>query len=113
MNFLKAATKGIVKTLSKMGISSIQSYCGAQIFEALGIHQSVIDKYFTWTSSRIGGIDLAIIAQEAEMHHHQGYPDRMMAMRHLQTGGEYQWRREDIAGLILRLFTNCKGCPHG
>jgi glutamate synthase (ferredoxin) len=94
MNFLKAATKGIVKTLSKMGISSIQSYCGAQIFEALGIHQSVIDKYFTWTSSRIGGIDLAIIAQEAEMHHRQGYPDRAVAARHLQTGGEYQWRRE-------------------
>jgi glutamate synthase (ferredoxin) len=94
MNFLKAATKGIVKTLSKMGISSIQSYCGAQIFEALGIHQSVIDKYFTWTSSRIGGIDLAIIAQEAEMHHRQGYPDRTVATRHLQTGGEYQWRRE-------------------
>jgi len=94
MNFLKAATKGIVKTLSKMGISSIQSYCGAQIFEALGIHQSVIDKYFTWTSSRIGGIDLAIIAREAEMRHRQGYPDRTMATRYLQTGGEYQWRRE-------------------
>jgi len=94
MNFLKAATKGIVKTLSKMGISSIQSYCGAQIFEALGIHQSVIDKYFTWTSSRIGGIDLTIIAQEAEMRHRQGYPDRTMATRNLQTGGEYQWRSE-------------------
>ncbi|HET7376352.1 MAG TPA: glutamate synthase-related protein, partial [Anaerolineae bacterium] len=94
MNFLKAATKGIVKTLSKMGISSIQSYCGAQIFEALGIHQSVIDKYFTWTPSRIGGIDLTIIAQEAEMRHHLGYPDRTMVARHLQTGGEYQWRRE-------------------
>jgi glutamate synthase (ferredoxin) len=94
MHFLKAATKGIVKTLSKMGISSIQSYCGAQIFEALGIHQSVIDKYFTWTPSRIGGIDLAIIAQEAEMRHRQGYPDRTLTAQHLQTGGEYQWRRE-------------------
>ncbi|RPI95277.1 MAG: glutamate synthase large subunit, partial [Chloroflexi bacterium] len=94
MNFLKAATKGVVKILSKMGISSIQSYCGAQIFEVLGIHQSVIDKYFTWTPSRIGGIDLAIIAQEAEMRHRQGYPDRTMAARHLQTGGEYQWRHE-------------------
>ena len=92
-NFLKAATKGIVKTLSKMGISSIQSYCGAQIFEALGIHQSVIDKYFTWTPSRIGGIDLDIIALEAEMRHRQGYPTRPMAAQYLQTGGEYQWRQ--------------------
>ena len=92
-NFLKAATKGIVKTLSKMGISSIQSYCGAQIFEALGIHQSVIDKYFTWTPSRIGGIDLDIIALEAEMRHRQGYPTRSMTAQYLQTGGEYQWRQ--------------------
>jgi len=91
-NFLKAATKGIVKTLSKMGISSIQSYCGAQIFEALGIHQSVIDKYFTGTPSRIGGIDLDIIAQESEMRHQQGYPTRSMGMQYLQAGGEYQWR---------------------
>jgi glutamate synthase (NADPH/NADH) large chain len=93
-NFLKAATKGIVKTLSKMGISSIQSYCGAQIFEALGIHQSVIDKYFTWTPSRIGGIDLDIIAQEAEMRHRQAYPTRPMTAQYLQTGGEYQWRQD-------------------
>jgi glutamate synthase (ferredoxin) len=93
-NYLKAATKGIVKTLSKMGISSIQSYCGAQIFEALGIHQSVIDKYFTWTSSRIGGIDLEAIAQEAEMRHRQAYPIRPMSARYLQSGGDYQWRQD-------------------
>jgi len=93
-NFLKAATKGIVKTLSKMGISSIQSYCGAQIFEALGIHQSVIDKYFKWTSSRIGGIDLEVIALEAEMRHRQGYPTRPTHEKYLQTGGEYQWRQD-------------------
>jgi glutamate synthase (ferredoxin) len=94
MNFIKAATKGIVKTLSKMGISSIQSYCGAQIFEAIGIHQSVIDKYFTWTPSRIGGIDIGIIAQEAEMRHKLGYPKRQLATNVLPTGGEYQWRNE-------------------
>jgi glutamate synthase (NADPH/NADH) large chain len=93
-NFLKAATKGIVKTLSKMGISSIQSYCGAQIFEALGIHQSVIDKYFTWTPSRIGGIDLEVIALEAEMRHRQAYPTRPMPVQYLQSGGDYQWRQD-------------------
>jgi len=93
-NYVKAATKGIVKTLSKMGISSIQSYCGAQIFEAIGIHQSVIDKYFTWTPSRIGGIDIDIIAKEAEMRHRMGYPKRAVASNVLPTGGEYQWRNE-------------------
>ncbi len=93
-NFLKAATKGIVKTLSKMGISSIQSYCGAQIFEALGVHQSVIDKYFTWTPSRIGGIDIDIIARESEMRHRRGYPARNLPTSTLPTGGEYQWRSE-------------------
>ena len=93
-NYLKASTKGIVKTLSKMGISSIQSYCGAQIFEAIGIHQSVIDRYFTWTPSRIGGIDIDIIAQEAEMRHKQGYPKRQLMTNVLPTGGEYQWRQD-------------------
>jgi glutamate synthase (ferredoxin) len=93
-NYLKAATKGIVKTLSKMGISSIQSYCGAQIFEAVGVHQSVIDKYFAWTPSRIGGIDLDVIAQEAEMRHKLGYPRRSLTAKYLPTGGEYQWRHE-------------------
>ena len=77
-----------------MGISSIQSYCGAQIFEALGIHQSVIDKYFTWTPSRIGGIDLEIIALEAEMRHRQAYPTRPMPAQYLQSGGDYQWRQD-------------------
>ena len=93
-NYIKAATKGVVKTISKMGISSIQSYCGAQIFEALGIHQSVIDKYFTWTPSRIGGIDLGVIAREAEMRHLDGYPKRSSGGLTLKTGGEYQWRQD-------------------
>ena len=93
-NYIKAAAKGVVKTISKMGISSIQSYSGAQIFEALGIHQSVIDKYFTWTPSRIGGIDLSIIAREAEMRHQDGYPLRGLNNNTLRTGGEYQWRQD-------------------
>ncbi len=93
-NFLKAATKGIIKTISKMGISTIQSYCGAQIFEALGIHQSVIDKYFTWTPSRIGGVDLETIAREAEMRHKTGYAARRVYTSTLPTRGEYQWRSD-------------------
>jgi len=93
-NYVKAAIKGVVKTMSKMGISTIQSYCGAQIFEALGVHQSVIDKYFTWTPSRIGGIDLNIIAQEATLRHKQGYPERSFNGHNLPTSGEYQWRSE-------------------
>jgi glutamate synthase (NADPH) large chain len=93
-NYVKAAVKGVVKTISKMGISSVQSYCGAQIFEALGIHQSVIDKYFTWTPSRIGGIDLDVIAKEAEMRHAEAYPLRSANGHTLETGGEYQWRQD-------------------
>ncbi|WP_026938930.1 glutamate synthase large subunit [Holophaga foetida] len=94
-NYVKAAIKGVVKTLSKMGISTIQSYCGAQIFEAVGIHQSVIDKYFTWTPSRIGGVDLDVIAQEAQMRHEAGFPPYPTnAEQTLVIGGEYQWRKE-------------------
>jgi glutamate synthase (ferredoxin) len=93
-NFVKAAIKGVVKTMSKMGISTIQSYCGAQIFEALGVHQSVIDKYFTWTPSRIGGIDINVIAQEASLRHKSGFPERSVNGHNLPTSGEYQWRSE-------------------
>jgi glutamate synthase (ferredoxin) len=82
-----------------MGISSIQSYCGAQIFEALGIHQGVIDKYFAGTASRIGGIDLEVIAQEAALRHADGYglpgkTRRAAPYATLRTGGEYKWRQD-------------------
>ena len=93
-NYIKAAIKGVVKTISKMGISTIQSYCGAQIFEALGVHQSVIDKYFTGTASPIGGIDMDIIAREAQMRHRQAFPERPSHENTLPIGGEYQWRSE-------------------
>ncbi len=93
-NYVKAAIKGVVKTISKMGISTIQSYSGAQIFEALGIHQSVIDKYFTWTPSRIGGVDIDVIAEEAQLRHRQGYLQRSPNGHTLETSGEYQWRNE-------------------
>ncbi len=92
-NYVKAALKGIVKTMSKMGISSIQSYCGAQIFEAVGIHPGVIDEYFAGTTSRLGGIDLEAIAREAQMRHDAGYK-KQSGGDALESGGEYQWRYE-------------------
>ncbi|CAG0988353.1 glutamate synthase (ferredoxin) [Anaerolineales bacterium] len=92
-NYVKASVKGVVKVLSKMGISAIQSYCGAQIFEALGIHQAVIDKYFTHTPTRLGGINLDVIATEAEMRHHDGFSTRS-AEPTLPPGGQYKWRKD-------------------
>ncbi|MBN1305003.1 MAG: glutamate synthase large subunit [Anaerolineales bacterium] len=112
-NYVKAAIKGVVKTMSKMGISTVQSYNGAQIFEAVGIHQSVIDKYFAMTPSRIGGIDLEMIAREAEMRHKQAFPDRLVNGYELLIGGEYQWRQEGEHHLlgpetIYRLQQACR-----
>jgi glutamate synthase (ferredoxin) len=100
-NFIKASTKGVIKILSKMGISTIQSYRGAQIFEAVGLSQEVIDQYFTWTPSRIGGIDLDIIAREALAAHERAYSRQEGKDRELDSGGDYQWRRDGE----LHLFT--------
>ncbi|MDF2522577.1 MAG: glutamate synthase large subunit [Clostridiales bacterium] len=94
VKYIKACTKGVVKILSKMGISTIQSYQGAQIFEAIGIAQSVIDKYFTSTPSRIAGIDLEIIAKEAQMRHSKAFADRLAEDKTLEAGGVYQWRKD-------------------
>jgi glutamate synthase (ferredoxin) len=93
-NFVKAATKGVIKVMSKMGISAIQSYHGAQVFEAVGLRQDVIDQYFTWTSSRIGGIGMETIAQEVLMRHRAAFPARASKEHALETGGMYQWRAE-------------------
>ena len=94
-NLLKALCKGVLKTMSKMGISTIKSYHGAQIFEAIGLKQSVIDKYFTWTASRIEGIGLPEIEAEYREHHHHGYPDRPVSDNQtLDVGGYYQWRSD-------------------
>lgn len=90
-NFIKAATKGVVKIMSKMGISTMQSYCGAQIFEAIGIHQSVIDQYFTWTTSRIGGVDLETITQEVASRHNRAFSEQGRD-RTLDSGSTFQWR---------------------
>jgi len=94
-NYIKAAEKGIMKILSKMGISTLQSYRGAQIFEALGLNEEVIDTCFAGTVSRIGGLDLGIIAQEAILRHREAYPVReVMRVPYLASGGIYQWKRD-------------------
>jgi glutamate synthase (NADPH) large chain len=93
-NYIKAINKGVVKVISKMGISTIQSYCGAQIFEAIGLNEDFVDRYFTWTPSRIGGIGLDVIAEEVKLRHKLGFPDRQAHEQTLGEGGEYQWRRE-------------------
>ena len=92
--YIKAALKGVMKVLSKMGISTMQSYCGAQIFEALGLSSAVIDKYFTWTPSRVEGIGLAEIYQEVEMRHRKAFPERQLNGHMLPAGGDYQWRKD-------------------
>ena len=99
-NFVKAASKGVIKVMSKMGISTIQSYRGAQVFEALGLRQDVIDHYFTWTPSRVGGVGLNVIAAEVLMRHRAAYPDRVIDSHVLPVGGLYQWRAEGEAHLF-------------
>jgi glutamate synthase (ferredoxin) len=89
--FVKAAVKGVVKTMAKMGISTIQSYHGAQIFEAIGLNTKVVGRYFTWTSSRIQGVGLETIAEEALTRHRHAFPNRQVNGE-LDSGGQYQWR---------------------
>jgi glutamate synthase domain-containing protein 2/glutamate synthase domain-containing protein 1/glutamate synthase domain-containing protein 3 len=93
-NFAKAATKGVIKVMSKMGISAVQSYHGAQVFEAVGLRQDLIDEYFTWTSSRIGGIGMDVVAQEILMRHRAAFPARGTHSGALSAGGQYQWRSD-------------------
>ncbi len=93
-NYIKAVDKGILKVLSKMGISTLQSYRGAQIFEALGLNQSVIDNYFSGTVSRIDGVSLDTIAKETIMRHKEAFPIRPVKEDYLASGGVYQWKRD-------------------
>ncbi len=93
-NYIKALNKGVLKVISKMGISTIHSYRGAQIFEAIGLNREFVDRYFTWTASRIGGIGIDVIAQEALLRHQRAYPARPVGPSELDGGGEYQWRRD-------------------
>ncbi len=95
-NYIKACSKGVLKVMSKMGISTVASYTGAQVFEAIGLGQQIVDDYFTGTVSRIGGLGLDQLAQEAAARHQFAYLERPeeVAHRDLWAGGEYQWRRE-------------------
>ncbi|MCH9037870.1 MAG: glutamate synthase large subunit [Chloroflexi bacterium] len=94
-NYIKASDKGILKIMSKMGISTIQSYRGAQIFEAVGLNEPFVEEYFTWTSSRIGGIGIEEVEEESRQRHAFAYADLTVAGgRDLKSGGYYQWRRD-------------------
>ncbi|HSZ38158.1 MAG TPA: glutamate synthase-related protein, partial [Acidimicrobiales bacterium] len=95
-NYIKAACKGVLKVMSKMGISTVASYTGAQVFEAIGLDTAIIDEYFTGTSSRIGGVGLSVLAAEVAERHLRAHEPRPTerAHRELEVGGEYQWRRE-------------------
>ncbi len=93
-NYIKAICKGLLKVASKMGISTLQSYRGAQIFEALGLSQDLVDNYFTWTASRIGGVGLEVIERETAQRHEQAFSPEVPGVgKELKGGGEYQWRR--------------------
>jgi glutamate synthase (NADPH) large chain len=91
--YRKAVEKGVVKIMSKMGISTVQSYRGAQIFEAIGLGPAIVERYFTGTPSRVGGIELDVIARELRARHEQAFPRRGTNGRLLDDGGQYQWRQ--------------------
>jgi glutamate synthase domain-containing protein 2/glutamate synthase domain-containing protein 1/glutamate synthase domain-containing protein 3 len=92
-HYIKAANKGVLKVMTKMGISTLQSYRGAQIFEAIGLSRELVDRYFTWTASRIEGIGLDVIARECALRHHHAYEIAPSLNGDLDPGGQYQWRR--------------------
>jgi glutamate synthase domain-containing protein 2/glutamate synthase domain-containing protein 1/glutamate synthase domain-containing protein 3 len=92
-HYIKALDKGMLKVASKMGISTLQSYRGAQIVEAIGLNREVIDKYFAWTPSRIEGVGLDVIAREAAERHHYAFEVSPSLDGELVVGGQYQWRR--------------------
>ncbi|MBJ7463432.1 MAG: glutamate synthase subunit alpha, partial [Mycolicibacterium sp.] len=102
-NYLTALGKGVMKVMSKMGISTVSSYTGAQAFEAIGLDRAVIDEYFTGTPMQLGGIGLDVLAQEVRFRHRRAYPENPTerAYRRLSVGGEYQFRRDGE----LHLFT--------
>jgi len=95
-NLIKSLGKGVLKVMSKMGISTIASYTGAQVFEAIGLSQGLVNEYFVGTTSRLGGVDLEVIAQETIARHHIAYPPggEVPGSKRLPIGGEYQWRRD-------------------
>lgn len=102
-NYLKALGKGVMKVMSKMGISTVGSYTGAQAFEAIGLDRGVVDEYLTGTVSQLGGVGLDVLAEEVRFRHRRAYPENPTerAHRRLSVGGEYQFRRDGE----LHLFT--------
>lgn len=102
-NYLTALGKGVMKVMSKMGISTVASYTGAQAFEAIGLDRKVVDEYLTGTPSKLGGAGLDVIAEEVKQRHRRAYPDNPTERVHrrLEVGGEYAFRREGE----LHLFT--------
>jgi glutamate synthase (NADPH/NADH) large chain len=101
-NMVKALGKGVLKVMSKMGISTVASYAGAQCFEIIGLSQALVDRYFTGTVTKLGGVDLEIIDLEIEKRHRAAYPIEGAAKIHLplEVGGEMKWRREGPAHLF-------------
>src|SRR5207302_1321222 len=93
-SYVKALNKGILKVMAKMGISTLQSYCGAQSFEAIGLNRDLVDRYFTGTASRVSGIGLDVLAEEVRRWHERAFPTRPVGEAELDWGGEYQWRRD-------------------
>ena len=95
-NLIKSLGKGVLKVMSKMGISTIASYTGAQVFEAIGLSQELVDEYFSGTTSKLGGVGIDVIAQETITRHHIAYPPggEVPGTKRLPIGGEYQWRRD-------------------
>src|SRR5262249_262692 len=91
-NYIKSVNKGLLKVASKMGISTLQSYRGAQVFEAIGLNKSVVEKYFTGTASRIEGVGLEVIAREAKLKHDHAFQPVTDADTELAVGGNYQYR---------------------
>ncbi len=99
-NFIKATGKGLLKVFSKMGISTLQSYCAAQIFEIIGLNEEFTSKYFPGTSSRIGGAGIKEIATESLMRHNVAFADLVDSNRDLDRGSEYSWRRDGEVHLM-------------
>ena len=117
-NYIKASVKGIVKTMSKMGISTIQSYRGAQIFEAVGLNSAVIDKYFKWTSSRVEGVGMEVLTEEVLMRQRRAFPRRDTGDEVLDPGGNYSWRQDGEYHLfnpmtVHRLQRACRTDDYG
>ena len=102
MNLVKALGKGVTKIMSKMGISTVGSYVAAQAFEAVGLSQAIVDRYFTGTTTRLGGVGIDVIAEETRLRHSSAYASERAALVHerLDTGGEYQWRRDGAPHLF-------------